>query len=110
MSIPTSVSIFPVALEILEPRIAPAVILVGSDPTSIGYDDAPFIKASASTDPAVKELFNGSNAHYYLNLTARDVVKFYDTSDGYQNFISVGAGRVFAFFFDANNDNTVQKS
>lgn len=97
-------------LETLEPRIAPAVILVGGDPTSSQYDDAPFIKASLSPDPSVQSLFNGSNDHYYLNLAARDVVKFYDNADGYKNFISVNASRVFAFFFDANSDLTVQKN
>ena len=100
-------------LENLEPRIAPAVILVGPDPSvpssSIGYDDTPFIKASESPDPSLRTLFSGSQDHFYLNLASRDVVQFYDNTDGYKNFIKVDAGRVFAFFFDANGNNAVEK-
>lgn len=97
-------------VEVLEARIAPAVILVGNDPTSVGYDEAPFVGTNVSPDPSVRELFDGSSSHYYLNLAAGDVVKFYDDADGYKNFIGVNAGRAFAFFFDANGDKTVQKN
>jgi hypothetical protein len=97
----------PPVLEILEPRIAPAVVInVGaptdSDPLNRTYTEAPFLLADTSTDPGIAALFAGSTDNYYLQLGAGDKVRMWSDTQGYKDFITVSTGKILVFFQDKN--------
>lgn len=96
-------------LEHLEPRIAPASIVAGNGPDAVNYntDGTPFILASASPDADIAALFNGSNDHYYLSLTSKDVLSVWN-SGSLSQLVSVTSGAALAFFYDANQDGIVE--
>jgi hypothetical protein len=94
-------------LESLESRIAPAVIVVG--PTAYGgqeYTSAgtPFKDASSVPVDTGHGSFSGfvDGSNYYLKLKAGDTLVM-ASSGGQNNFITVSAGTVDAFFVDTNH-------
>lgn len=94
-------------LEPLEPRIAPATLVVGAGGDN--YDDAPFVStASVEADPAIADLFESSEDHYYLFLGKGDKVLF-DDGGGEAFWFSVNNGVGYFFFHDANGDGIVQQ-
>jgi hypothetical protein len=91
-------------LEELEARIAPAVIInVGAPadgPANTTYQEAPFVQASASTDPGIASLFAGSPDHYVLTLGPGDKIRMFNDATGYGDYLSISAGKVLAFFLN----------
>ena len=99
---------FPLLLESLEARIAPAVINGG--PTSVGGQEynSPGTSFQAASDAPVEAgdpvIFTpGDTQHFFLDLKAGDTLRLYSAS-GYSDFINVTSGRAYAFFFDSNNN------
>jgi hypothetical protein len=97
-------------VEVLESRIAPAVILAG--PTAQGgqdYDDAgtPFqaatgLDALTAGDPSL----NFDASHFYIDLKSGDTLRVYNSGSAFSDFITVTGGRAYAVFFDKNGDFT----
>ncbi len=96
----------PTILEALEPRIAPAVIYVGTSDPNEGYSQSAFTKAANSPDPEIASLFAGSGDHYYLTLDSKSPVKFGDSASEY---ITVNSGKSLVFFYDKNSDGKVER-
>jgi len=96
----------PTILEALEPRIAPAVIYVGTSNPNEGYSQSAFTKAANSPDPEIASLFAGSGDHYYLTLDSKSPVKFGDAASEY---ITVNSGKSLVFFYDKNSDGRVER-
>jgi len=94
----------PTILEALEPRIAPAAIVVGTSNPGDGYSQAAFTKAANSPDPAIATLFAGSADHYYLTLDSKTPVKF---GNEYADYITVTGSKALVFFYDKNSDGLV---
>ena len=103
-------------LEVLEPRIAPAVINAGpisvdGVPTGgVDYTSAgtPFQLASeaAVSGPAIFDPTDTS--HFFIDLQAGDTLRIYNSSAAFSDFAKVTAGRGFAFFHDINSDGAPQ--
>ena len=103
-------------LEVLEPRIAPAVINAGpisvdGVPTGgVDYTSAgtPFQLASEASvsGPAIFDPTDTS--HFFIDLQAGDTLRIYNSSAAFSDFAKVTAGRGFAFFHDSNSDGAPQ--
>ena len=103
-----------VLLEALEPRIAPAVIAIGPSELSgvptgakVYAEPDPADGVFKSADKANADVFPvaSSTDHFYLDLKSGDTVRMVSKASSPVDFIKVSAGRAYAFFFDANNDN-----
>ena len=104
-------------LEVLEPRIAPAVINAGPisvdgvptggvDYTSVG---TPFRQASEADTGSSPAIFDPTDtSHFFIDLRAGDTLRIYNTSAAFSDFAKVTAGRGFAFFHDSNSDGAPQ--
>lgn len=104
-------------LEVLEPRIAPAVINAGPisvdgvptggvDYTSVG---TPFRQASEADTGSSPAIFDPTDtSHFFIDLRAGDTLRIYNSSASFSDFAKVTAGRGFAFFHDSNSDGAPQ--
>ena len=106
-------------LELLESRIAPAVVInVGhppvDDPTLVTFisPGTPFqVADSHSSDAAIATLFSSDTPdHYYLALNSGDKVKLYNSSGSFEDYITVTGGKAIAFFYDSNSDGFVDST
>jgi len=98
----------PSAVEPLESRIAPAVILVGNSaasPNNKTYTEAPF--AAVSSNSNFSSALGSSPNSFFLTLHAGDSVDLYNNGKGYTPFITVSKGTLVAFFNDKNSNNEV---
>ena len=104
-------------LEVLEPRIAPAVINAGpisvdGVPTGgVDYTSAgtPFRQASEADTGSSPAIFDPTDtSHFFIDLRAGDTLRIYNTSAAFSDFAKVTAGRGFAFFHDSNSDGAPQ--
>jgi hypothetical protein len=107
-------------VEPLESRIAPARIIVTGvpnnpqdpDPEDIDYTEAPFVNTETATDSistAVGKGVVGVNDTFYLRLSAGDVLRVFNTTNGPQDYLTVHSGNVVAFFVDGDLDNEVDE-
>lgn len=107
-------SSYPMMLESLESRIAPATINAGfpDGGGEVNYTTpagTPFVLAdSAEAQPAIAQLFATSANHYYLELSAKDVLNVFKTGAEFTTLITVNAGKAIAFFYDANLNGIVE--
>lgn len=106
-----SLSIRPLLfLELLEARIAPAVINAG--PTGFGGQEynSPGTSFKAASDAPVEAgdpvIFTPADTnHFVLDLKSGDTLRIFSESSAFTDFVKVTSGRAYAFFFDKNSNS-----
>lgn len=109
-----SLSKRPVFLELLEARIAPAVINagptdIGGVPTGAQSYNSPGTSFQAASNAPVEGgdpvIFNAGDVnHYVLDLKSGDTLRMFSASSSFTDFVKVTSGRAYAFFFDKNTN------
>lgn len=105
-----SLSIRPLLfLELLEARIAPAVINAG--PTTFGGQEynSPGTSFKLASDAPVEAgdpaIFTPADTnHFVLDLKSGDTLRIFSESSAFTDFVKVTSGRAYAFFFDKNTN------
>lgn len=107
-SVPQRMTAIPAFLELLEPRVAPAVLVVGAPVNEAGAATGAESYTSPNTPfQSAQGSFPGlafTADHYFLDLSRGDSVNVFAVDALTPDFIKLGQGSAFAFFFDRDRD------